>query len=115
MLPDPAATSLSLPIALMRNDTVTGDDVTPPSSLPPPPPSPPVITMDEEHEHKYDKDNLGLLTQYIGPRPSQQITTTTNTEDRLAELEMKLCKEKYAQETHSLDRACNHWEALKAA
>ena len=72
--------------------------------------------MDEEHE--YDIDNLGLLTQYIGPRPSHQKTSTTNTEDQPTELierEMKAFKEKYAQETHSLDRACNHWEALKAA
>ena len=62
-------------------------------------------------------DALGILTQYIGPKPNHQATNSTiETEpEQLIEKELKTFKERYATETHSLDRAINYTDSLRAA
>ena len=73
-------------------------------------------TTDNE-EQNYDIDKLGILTQYIGPKTNRQATNTTieSEPDQLIDMELKTFKERYANQTHSLDRAINHADSLKAA
>ena len=73
-------------------------------------------TTDNE-EQNYDIDKLDILTQYIGPKTNCQATNTTieSEPEQLIDMELKTFKERYANQTHSLDRAINHADSLKVA